>query len=82
MRRSRQFWKPVVVAVLVTAVLACLVTDIGSSVHSDLACGLLPFAGSLDILPSGPGHWLTAAEIVAVTVDPLLASVSPRGPPA
>jgi len=84
MRRSGHFWKPVTVAVLVTALLACLATGghCGKSVHSDLAFALLPEAGSLDLLPSGPGHLLAVAEFAAVKIDPLLSSLPPRGPPA
>jgi hypothetical protein len=82
MRRPRNIWKPVVVAVLVTAVLACLATGVGQSGHSDLAFALLPDAGSLDILPSGPAHRLHTAESVAVKIDPLLSNLPPRGPPA
>jgi hypothetical protein len=84
--RRRSLWKPIAVAVLVTALLVCLATDVGShsgkSGHSYLASCLLPLAGSLDILPSGPGHFLAAAETVAFPADPLLASLPPRGPPA
>jgi len=62
------------------------VTDIGGhsgkSIHSDFAFGLLPEAGSLDVLPSGPGHLLTPAASTAVEIDPLLSSLPPRGPPA
>ena len=86
MRRMRHIWKPVAVAILVTALLACLATDLGGhsskTWHSDLALGLLPVAGSLDILPSGPGHLLTAPEVSATVSDPLLSSLPPRGPPA
>jgi hypothetical protein len=81
----RHIWKPVAVAVLVTALLACLATDIGGhsgkAWHSDLALGLLPVAGSLDILPSAPGHLLAAPELAAVAIDPLLSCLPPRGPP-
>jgi hypothetical protein len=83
MRSSRGFWKPVAVAVLIATLLFCLVTDIGGhSGHASPAYYLLPEAGTLDILPSGPGHFLAAAEIAAATSDPLLASLPPRGPPA
>jgi hypothetical protein len=82
----RHIWKPVAVAVLVTALLACLAADIGGhsgkAWHSDLALGLLPVAGSLDILPSGPGHLVAVTEIAASATDPLLSSIPPRGPPA
>jgi hypothetical protein len=86
MRRIRHIWKPVAVAVLVTALLACLAIDSGGHNgkvwHSDLALGLLPLAGSLDILPSGPGHLLAGPELTAVATDPFLSSLPPRGPPA
>jgi hypothetical protein len=82
MRRPRNIWKPVVIAVLVTAVLACLATGAGHSGHSDLAFALLPDAGPLDILPSGPAHWLYTTESLAVKIDPLLSTLPPRGPPA
>jgi hypothetical protein len=82
----RHIWKPVAVAILVTALLACLATDIGGHTgkawHSDLALGLLPIAGALDILPSGPGHLVVASELATVATDPLLSSLPPRGPPA
>jgi hypothetical protein len=86
MRRSTNFWKPVAVAVLVTALLVCLATGgnshSGKSSHSYLASALLPLVGSLDILPTGPGNLLATAEAVAFPDDPLLASLPPRGPPA
>lgn len=81
--RRRQFWKPVAVAVVITALLACLATGAGTTAagHSDLAVGLLPDAGPLDVLPSGPGHRLSVSELSLFYSDPLLSGLSSRGPP-
>jgi hypothetical protein len=78
MIRGRHIWTLAVIALLVTVLLSGLA--FGAPCH--LACGLLPYAGALDILPPGPTAQLAEAQVPAGTCDPLLAALPPRGPPA
>src|ERR1051325_2345188 len=54
--------------------------DFAASQH--LSWAILPCIGTLALLPSDPGAWITPEARPAFTLEPLVRAVSPRAPPA
>jgi hypothetical protein len=67
---------------LITALVTFLVFDLngGSVTHHD--CGALPCIGTLALLPSDPGAWITPDETPSRQSDSFVPAIPPRAPPA
>jgi hypothetical protein len=70
----------VVFALTAAATFLAFDKDFGASHHLSLA--VLPSIGSLALLASDPGAWITPEARPAFTLEALAPAVPPRAPPA
>jgi hypothetical protein len=75
-------WLTVAVIIALTAIASfqAFHPDFAASQH--LSWAILPCIGTLALLPSDPGAWITPEARPAFTLEPLVRAVSPRAPPA
>jgi hypothetical protein len=71
----------IAVVIALTAVMSFQAFEPGFGAAQHLSFAILPCIGSLAVLPSDPGAWITREARAAITIEPLAPAVPPRAPP-
>ena len=74
-------WLTLAIVFALTAVASFQAFDPNFGPPQHLTLALLPCIGTLALLPSDPGAWITPEASPAFAAEPLAAAIPPRAPP-
>jgi hypothetical protein len=74
-------WLVLAVVFILAAVVSLHAFDPDLGLSNHLLAAVLPCIGSLALLASDPGAWITGEEHPAFALDTLVPAVPPRAPP-